>query len=216
MIFFGKGERVFKLVEQHFEDVVECYGAFVVFMEGIIARESPERMEELYKIVDALEGEADHVRRNLIPLLSGTVLSTTRGEILNISQSVDKIANMCQGISRKILVEKITVPAILNDDIKEILKQTEEQLNMLSEAISQLFNDYKKLEDEDSMLKKIKTKESEVDILENNALKKLFSLDITLAEKMHCSRSVDALCDISDHIEDIADHLQVMVVMRKG
>ena len=67
-----------------------------------------------------------------------------------------------------------------------------------------------------SILDRIRSLETEVDMIEQNLYKAIFRMDMDLAHQTQLAQYVDELCDLSDQIEDIADKIQIMLVTRKN
>ena len=72
------------------------------------------------------------------------------------------------------------------------------------------------LQKDSSILDEIRSLESKVDRIEDKLNEDIFTLDISLAEKVQISHIVELLCDLSDIIEDIADKIQIMLIARKA
>jgi len=216
-MFKKTGQKIWNLVDQHLGYVFECYCAFEKFMEDFLGGKPASEMHEAYSEIDKLEGAADVARRKLInAFLEGSLLPSTRKEILDIVGRMDKVANKCQDIACKLVYENVSVPEAYCANMLEITKITKEQYLMMKRALKILFDDYELLMKNGSILHDIMAKEYEVDKLEDTttiALYKDESLD--LAQKNHLKYFLGNLADISDMLEDIADHIQIIVVLRK-
>ena len=92
---------------------------------------------------------------------------------------------------------------------------TQEQLDVLSQAIEALFSNYDQLLRDNSLLDSVKHYEELVDDRELCMIKRIFEMEIPLAGKSHLRYFISRVADISDLIEDIGDAVQVMVVLRK-
>jgi len=216
-MFKKTGQKIWNLVDQHLGYVFECYCAFETFMEDFLGGKPASEMHDQYRTIDKLEGAADDVRRKLIhAFLEGSLLPSTRKEILDIVGRMDKVANKCQDIACKLVYENVTVPEAYCANMLEITKITKEQYLMMKRALKVLFDDYEQLIKNESILDDIMQKEYEVDKLEDATTIAIYQdSSLGLAEKNHLKYFLGHLADISDMLEDIADQIQIIVVLRK-
>ena len=136
--------------------------------------------------------------------------------LIAVIQSTDTVANTCQEITRRIMLEKISLPVSLHAYILEIIAITKDQLSILYVAIEKLFNDYKSISGNRKLLDDIRTEESKIDRIEAILHDRIFALDLPLYEKVYYRDLIETICDLSDIIEDIADQIQIMLVEREA
>ncbi len=211
-----RAKKVMELVEQHFDKVQDAVNQFDIFLREYLTNGDTEKARELCAQINNNEHQADVLRRAIVTeFASGSMLSQTRREILSVVEMIDKIANRCQDISREILLEKPRFIKKSRDDLTTIMQITCDQVSVLSEAVTILFDDYSKLSGENSLLESINTYEHEVDKIEIELVERLFSRDIELAEKVQLRTFVQRISGISDLIENISDEIQIMVVFRQ-
>jgi len=218
-------QKIWSLVDDHLGFVYGCFCAFEVFMGDFLdgKRKSAESQSSTavlllhYRKIDELEGKADHARRKIIDaFLEGQLLPSTRKELLEITARMDKIANICQDIACKLVYENVDIPAEYRANLLEITRLTKEQYAMLKRALKILFDDFDRIIKDRSILDDIKKKESEIDTLEDDTTIAIFANEeLDLAHKIQLKYFLDKLADISDLMEDIADQIQVIVVLRK-
>lgn len=212
---FQKGRRVYELVDMHYDKVVECYNEAMNFVEMYLCDPCNPELDEQCAKVYLLESTADQLRRDLISeFLNGAMLPHTRKEILSIAQMVDNIADKAQDICRLIHLEGVNFHDDIKPKIMEMLRLTGDQLGHLSLSLEQLFSDYEQLVQAGGSIAEISNDEKAIDIIEEALIKNIYSLEIDLAEKNHIRRFISQTAQISDHIEDIADQLTIMVVLR--
>ncbi|MDP4153027.1 MAG: DUF47 family protein [Bacillota bacterium] len=213
---FKKGKKVLELVDRHYNEVCECFNHFDTFLSLYLKNGKSEETVDQYHKIDLLEHDADSTRREIVSdFLEGTLLAQTRKEILQIVESVDKIANKGQDIARQMLYENVKFPEFVESNVTEISRLTKEQISILTKVLDILFDDYDVLIRDNSLLHEIKVMESKVDTVELDAVKKLFESDLDLAVKNHIKYFITKIADISDLVEDISDEIQVMVVFRR-
>ncbi|MBR7184892.1 MAG: DUF47 family protein [Clostridia bacterium] len=217
LIFNNKNPKVAKCFADHHEDVVGCLEKFEEFIKAsFAATPDKDKMSSLKTAVDNCENAADGELRHDVDLMSESFLPATRSSLISIVQSTDEVANICQEVTRQIMLEKIALPASLHDDVLEIISITKAQLAILYVAIEKLFNDYKSIFNDRKILDDIRSEESKVDSIEAMLHTRVFELDLSLCEKIYYRDLIEDICDLSDTIEDIADQIQIMLIEREA
>ena len=176
-----------------------------------------ETLRALFIGVQDAEVDADRSLRAMIDSLSeGSFLPSTREDLISIATSCDKVANKCETIAKIIVFQRFRCPAAYAEDFNTIFTITKEQFELLENSISMLFSKMNALQKDPSILDNIRALESKIDRIEDKLQEEIFTMDISLAEKMQISHVVVLLCDLSDIIEDIADKIQIMLIARKA
>ena len=217
-MFKKTSKKIWDLVGQHLEYVYECYCAFEQFMVKLLEEGVPaHELAADYERIDALESQADSARRNLVnAFLEGSLLPSTRKELMDITAGMDKVANRCENLACQIVFQCVDIPPQFRAGLLEITRHTREQYGAMKRALKTLFDDYELLIKDPSLLESIKKWESKIDDIENSMVAALFSdPTLDLAERHHLRYFFTRLCDISDQLEDVADQLQIIVVLRK-
>lgn len=205
-----------EMVDRHYDYVLESYELFVQFMDEFLTGGITPQAEELCSKIDRKEKDADATRRAIVnEFMSGGMLAQTRTELLRIVELADGVANKAQDVSRQILYENVSFPDDLKVDVRNMVVLTSQQLTALSTAIELLFSNYEQLIKDNSILEEVKAFENRVDDEELLLIRSVFAMDIPLAEKNHMKYFISKIADVSDLIEDIADAIQIMVVLRK-
>ena len=160
---------------------------------------------------------ADVSLRRMIDSLVGTsFLPSTRENLISIATSCDKVANKCESVALMAVHQHFRFPEEHENDLLKIISITHKQFDLLEESISLLFSKFGDLLKDHSILDKIRALETEVDIIEDSLYKDIFHMDMDLAHQTQLANYVEALCDLSDKIEDIADKIQIMLVTRNN
>lgn len=215
---FHKQKNVHALVTEQIKDVKKCLVLFESFMRAATVPDtSADTLQVLRDSVCKAEDTADISLRAMIDSLSdGSYLPSTKESIISIGTSCDKVANKCEYVANLVVIYGFKFPPEFSTDFNEIYDIIEAQFECLETAISMLFSDMHKLQKGPAILDKIRSLETEVDVLEMRISKHIFSMDIELAAKMQFFGLVEQLCDISDIIEDIADKIQIVLIARKA
>ena len=70
------------------------------------------KLESIYVSIDSSESAADKELRHIVDLMSDTFLPRTRSNLIAIVQNTDDVANACQSIARRVLLEKFSFPRL--------------------------------------------------------------------------------------------------------
>ena len=217
LIFSNKNPKLSKCFSDHREDVVNCFGKFEEFFKVLFSdNPDPATLQSLKIAVDNCENAADGELRHVVDLLSDSFLPTTRTHLITVVQTTDDVANLCQEIVRHIMLEKVEMPTVIRADLLEIIAITKTQLSILYNAVDLLINDFKTLNNDRKVLDDVRAEESKVDNIQAALHERIFTLDISLAEKVYFRDMMEHICDLSDMIEDISDKIQIMLVEREA
>lgn len=217
---FGKRKNnsVHDLIRDEIKDVETC----LVHFEGFLSLAAdPDTSVETLKImaekIDDAEAVADVSLRRMIDTLgAASLLPATRQDLIELATSCDKVANKCEHTSAMIYYQHFLFPAEFKAPLTEILTVTRTQFEILEKAIIQMFESFRELSADHSILDEIRKHESHIDTIEKDLYRKIFMLPIGLAEQTQMAHFVELICDISDIIENIADRIQIMLITRKA
>lgn len=218
MKIFGKNDqRVWNCFEDHHHSVAECLDDLEVFFKELFSDNCDKhKLESVYVSIDSSESAADNELRHIVDIMSGAFLPQTRSNLIAIVQNTDDVANACQSIARRVLLENIQLPKEVHGDVLEIIEITKGQLVILYKAIDKLINNFGGLLKNKKILDDIRREESRVDNIEEMLHERIFGMDLSLTEKIYYRDIVTRICQISDIIEDLSDRMQIMLVEREA
>lgn len=212
-LFFGKKEQiVIELFHQHLDAVENTIKKLLDLIQNIKNNKN-NRIRELAEEVRKAETAADKIRRKVeMEMYSGAFLPNFRGDLLGTIESLDKIANKSEAVADEIELQNLKIPSELFEDFEALVKKSLETYQALKDAAKEMFEDF------ESASKKITDTEKfehEADEIERNTIRKIFSLEIPLAEKIQLKKLVHRIADISDTSEDVSDRIQIILYKRK-
>lgn len=215
---FKKTSNVASTITEQIKDVEGCLINFENFMRAMTAGDaSKETMVALKDGVMQMEAAADRSLSMMIESLgSGSMLPSTRSDLINIATACDSVANKCETIAIMMVIRKFQMPASFGERIMKILEITRNQFELLEKAIKKMFSDFNKLMKDHTILYDIRDLETDVDKIELSLYTETYDMDLDLAEKNQISQFVELICDISDIIENIADKIQILLITRKA
>lgn len=210
----GKKElEIVNLVREHLEKVSTTLVSLKNLLEAYLSQQF-DRITELAEEVREFEHEADVVRRKVENIMySGAFLPNFRGDLLGIIEAADKVANKAEYVADLLEIERPYIPDSLNEEIKTLLDRSIETYDALKQAIEYLFIDLNRVME---FVDATEVKEHQVDGIERDLLRKIFSLqDISHGQKMHLKDLIRSLADIADRAEDCSDRVQIVSLKRR-
>jgi uncharacterized protein len=213
MSFWKKEQKVEALVLKHLGKVVESLGYFQDGLAAYLEGEDSVTVESIALSTHRAESRADDIRRDVeTELISGALLAPSRRDILEVIEMVDRLANAGEEALNYLLLQNVHIPTELNPILRQIAAKTEEITVEVKTSLHMLFEN---LSGVLPHTKAIENKESEVDHLEREAIRQIFTMEIDLAEKLQLRGVVLSLVEISDRAEDLSDRIDIMVAQRK-
>lgn len=173
--------------------------------------------ERLSEEVIKIENEADRIKgniRNHLP--KGIFMPVDKGDFLSCLKEQDSILDACQDIVVWLQFRKTEVEIDFREEIEEYLFKV---INIVDELVA-LIKDVHRLISSLSLKerKRIKGKirnihfeEEEIDRMERNLIKNIFSSGKDMLHIYHLIHVVFLLGSIADHAENMGDRIRVMM-----
>jgi len=204
--------KVMVLIEEHLSKVEESLQSMLSGLESYL-QGSVDGAESATSMTQRIESEADDIRRNIADLLHrGAFLPLFREDVMELVGMVDKIASHAQDCSGFITIQCPEIPTALKEDFLRIAQRSVASLSPLCEGVTKLSEDFSITREKVTEIHDI---ESEVDELDWELSRRIFSSDLDLAHKMHLKHLVDVIENISDTAEDAAEVLETLVVKKQ-
>ena len=212
-MFWRKHKEIEALVLEHLGHVDATLQAFSRSLDAYLREGDAETADRYALETHQAEGRADDARRRIeTQLLSGSLLPTSRRDILQIIEQVDRLANAAEEILDYLLLQRVEVPDEIMPQITEIGAQSSNAFDEVKEAVTSIFRNVDQALEHTKAIEQL---EGEVDHLERRATKRLFALDIELARKLQISGFIQRLVRLSDRAEDLSDLIELIVAARR-
>lgn len=211
-LFFARQDRLAKVIERYLSKIEESMGNFkktigVYFEKGLC-----EDFNELVEKVHIAESSADDIRREIeLELYEKSLIPESRGDILGLLENTDRIPDKAQSVLYQIQTEFLQIPEFLKDEFCHLININFDAFNDLAIAIRKLFENIKEVKD---ITNEIDKKESSSDRLERETIKKIFSSDIDIGQKILLKELVIEIGSISDLSEDVGDRINIIAAKR--
>ena len=180
---------------------------------GAYLRQETENFADLFGRINELEHRLDVLRREIEEEIYGRrLLPDTRGDILVLLESMDKIPNRIQSLTREIALQKIQVPEQLHASLMKLAERDVKIVHVLTRA-ARAFLD--KPDEVKQDAKDLSYYEHEGDLIEQEAVAIIFDdQELELAHKLQLHRLIDDLGSICDIAEDVGDRLVIAALKR--
>ena len=212
MIFFKKQKSVFKKIEEYLDEVDICMERFIKCSIAQINTEEPEKYNDMVENVHKAESNADDIRRDIeYELYQKALIPESRGDLLGILETLDKIPNMFEFICYQFLLQKVVVPEDFRNDFTELVKLNLKSYELLKGAVKAFLNDCKKIDE----LRKIDDIESKSDRMEKNIVMKIFNSNLEKADMLILKEIAIDIGDISDRAQVVADRIALTIIKRR-
>ena len=207
-----KQKAIISDIEKYFSCVDECSVEFKTCMIDMITNGIKEDNKEVVHKVSHLESEADDLRRAIEhKLYEKALVPESRGDILGLLESVDKIPNMFESICYQVYQEKLEFPKEWREKLTQLVEKNLEAYRAIKNATIGFF--YNKVLEDD--LKEVDSKESESDEIERDLIEAIFNSKIDKADKILLKEVVINIGNISDLALVTADRLTIAVIKRR-
>jgi hypothetical protein len=211
-MIFKKEKEVIKLIINHVEKVGECISngekALISYLSG-----EKNEAKRLSRLVDSLETEADYITETIRDrLYSGAYLPLLREDIYRLVEYMDKIANAMEASCDFFLNQRPSIPEEFRLNLVEIIKKSTGTIVPLKDAVLCFLEGACPEDTTRAHVKDVGMQESEVDKLEWEMTKLIFTSSMEHSFKIHLKQCLNTIVEISDRAEDAGDHLELVTL----
>ncbi len=212
-MFASKQKQLEKQLALYREKAALCVNRFRDVLREYCETGDIKQLREHVKEVHAAESEADDIRRAVADMMfARSLFPESRGDILNLLETMDKVPNQAESVLRGIGNQLTVIPEFMHEKVFMLADASCEAADAMLEASAQLF---KNLSSATAMTGKIDAKESEADRLEAELVRMIFADDtIPDLQKILLRDMVKQIAAISDRAENAGDRIRVIVVKR--
>ncbi|MBN2219980.1 MAG: DUF47 family protein [Kosmotogaceae bacterium] len=212
-MFFGKKEvAIIQLFHEHLDFISKTLENLEKVFLAIESDDSMS-MEINGEEVRKMESAADAKRRETEnAMYQGAFLPNFRGDFLGLAETFDKVANEAENVVDQIVLQHLSIPSELRNDL---LKQTQLAIKTYEASKEAALNLFQELSVAEEMIKETERLENIEDSHERALVKRIFEMDLTLAEKRQLRELVLSIGDIANHSEDCSDRMEIIVLKRR-
>ncbi len=177
-----------------------------------LADGASDEFEEKLKHVNALESEADSLRRSVeTQLYSQTLIPESRGDVLGLMENLDSVLNDIEGTLWSFSIEAPDIPAEYRADFASLADKVTLAVESLVLASRAFFRDIEAVGNHNH---KVLFYEKEADKMGTRLKRAIFASDLALSRKAQLRNFVEVIDNVADKSEDVADRLSIYTIKR--
>jgi len=210
-ILFRRTRDLERQIDEYLDQVVQGGLVFKQAMRLYLAGRLDEFEERLAEL-DGTESRADGLRRDVEnALYTHTLIPESRGDVLGLLESSDKVLNQTAFNLKEYSIERPAVPDSLRVLFLELVDAAVSAQEAMVHAVRAYFCNPAAVRDH---ITKTLFYESESDRAGERFRREVFAMDIPLSHKSqmrHFALRVDSIADMA---EDVCDRLAIAVIKR--
>jgi predicted phosphate transport protein (TIGR00153 family) len=212
MKFFKKEKEVVELLIKHLDISEDCLTTAIQTIQTYL-RDDIKEAKELAKQVDTIENQADLVRYEIRDkLYAGAYLPRLREDIYRLVEAVDEVANDGEHCCDFFLNQRPVIPEELKVMFQAAVQESLGIISPLKHSIVCFLKGECPINVSRQHAKEVGLKESDVDQIEWNLTKDIFTSSLEYSHKIHLKLCLDAIVLVSDRAEDAADQLDLVIL----
>ena len=180
---------------------------------GAYLKEDMQEFLRLFEEINNVESHLDTLRRDIEErIYEQRLLPDTRDDILALLESLDRIPNRIQAVTREMLLQGIRIPELIHHSVNQLAHRGVEIVQVLSRVADAFLN---RPHDVREGARQLSKQENEADMIEHEAVKLIFQdAGLELAKKMQLYHFVDRFGSICDMAEDVGDQVMIWAIKR--
>jgi len=211
-LFTSKQNKVEAELDTYCQKVAFCLEQFRKAVESYCRSGDRTQLERDFNDVHHAESLADDLRRDIEVLMyAKSVFPESRGDILNLLETMDKVPNQAESALRMILTHYIVIPDSFRSGVLQLVDISHRCTMTLIEGVVKLFSDFTNAT---VAVGKVDEIESECDNLEAQLIEQIFSGDLEGIDKLLLRDLVKAIGSICDRAENAGDRIRIIVAKR--
>ena len=212
-LFFRRERQVRELIQKYFEKTDEAMHEFHVAMRCFFQQGTCAEFRDCDHRLHQAESQADDLRQEIEKMLySRALLPESRGDILGLLESFDKMPNLMEAICFMCDTQQMTVPDRFRKDFIELLEINVEAYMLVRETVDKLFEKPKSV---GQAVGPVDAKESESDTLERDLTRAVFKSEMDKADMIVLRELIMRIGDVSDSAENVARRMEILALKRR-
>ncbi|KPV62407.1 MAG: hypothetical protein AOA65_1858 [Candidatus Bathyarchaeota archaeon BA1] len=202
--------KVLELLERHVSLCMSISSELVRVAELKIAGSEEETMKCTERL-SGMEKEADGLRREIMmELAKGILPPLSREDLMRFTERLDMVADHAKDAARLLSIIRTDE---LTDGFKivfmHLVRRVGDCVHALGGSIKALYEDFKRALDECYEVEKI---EEEIDVIYTEALRVARDTNMRIQTSLLATELLRLLEMMSDHCEDTADMIRIVVI----
>lgn len=212
MIFKSKRRELQNQISLYCQELHRCLeilqaslGEYCENPDREVLKANTIKIHEVESLADDICGEIE------VMMYSKAIFPESRGDILGLLETMDRVPNQAESALRMILNQYIEIPREYNKKILQLTDTCCRAAEAMRTAGEKLFSDYTTAT---VVIGKIDELESEADKIEANLIEKIFASDMDGFKKIMLRDLVKSIAQIADRAENVGDRIRIIVAKR--
>ena len=212
-MLFSRKNKVLKMVEDYLSSANECMRHFMESLEEYFANGLSNTFDEIILKTHRAESMSDDIRREIeVAMYEKGLIPESRGDILGLLETFDKIPNKAESVLYQIQSEFLLIPDGLKPDFEKLVRINCGAYEDIARCVEELFKNIGRVK---HIANEVDKKESDSDTIERGLIRKIFSdTAIDVGQKILLKELAIEIGNISDRAEDASDRLNIVAVKR--
>jgi predicted phosphate transport protein (TIGR00153 family) len=208
-----KEMKALDMLQDHLREVLsaikELRNSIDVWIEG-----KPDEIESHVKSLQEIESKANTIKWKILNELSQAETMLHREDFMRLVMTIDEIVDYAEGTAYRVGILKAWKPDEKSISfIREMMDKLFQMMMTLRESIFVLTQNSEKSM---NIAQNIYDIEREIDNLERNMTKHIYSLNIDHRILLQVLNFIDHLEEMADIAENVTDAIRIIAVARKG
>jgi len=207
-----KEKKVIDLMTKYLDKVEECLKTATKTVEIYLKGDISEA-EVLAQRMDEIDREANDVRYDICDILyNGAYLPIVRGHIYNIVRRLKKLPAAAEACCDFFLGQRPEMPESLKDQFIRLTRESFSFIDPLKEGTLSYLNGGGEIDVIREKAKQVGIKESDVDKIEHDLTRQIFSVPIDPWQKMHLKACLGTIVKVTDLALEAVYELELLAM----
>ncbi len=212
MFFLRRNKILLEKIHDYFEVCNDGMSVFNKALHHFVQAGNDSDFEAQIARSLELESAADAILHKIEKsLYRKSLLPESREDLMSLLERYDDIIDCTNHILRYLNTRNISVPGIIKDDIREMVKMSLLCYDQVRCAVEDLLGKRKNVM---TFVRTINDYEARCDDLQAAIIKKIFLNDIDKCDKIILTDLINIITKLTDHCEDAADCITLINVKR--
>lgn len=213
-LFWKKQDSIEEMINRYFESCDKCFQLFEKGMDIFFQNGHSEAFEAAVQQIHKAESAADDLRRDIeLTLYGKALLPESRGDILGLLESFDRLPNRAETVCYTLSCERLDLPNEMTEAFRELIQVNLQAYYLVRKTVSNLFENPRVTL---HSAQEVEKKESASDHLERALITNIFTDDsLDNGMRVLLRDLVLVIGSISDRAEEASDRVSIIAIKRQ-
>ena len=214
MFFVTKQKKIESQLAQYRQTVADCLDAFNSAIKQHCQAADKGALQSAFDKVYHIESQADDIRREIETLMySKSLFPESRGDILGLLETMDRVPNQAESAIRTMLTQHIAIPEDFAPKVLQMAELCCQCVGAMLDSVEKLFTN---LTNAAVIVGRIDELESHVDYVESELIEEIFASQMDGFDKILLRDLVKSIAQTSDRAENVGDRIRIIAAKRRA